>query len=291
LLRFVVEQPNSLRALLQERLPAWKPATLKRYLERGAVLVNGAPVRKATHALAAGDEVCIEERRPTALRATPQRGARMPIVHADPFVVVVDKPRGLLSVSEPPDEDKPSALSVLGGVLRRTGQRDDLFAVHRLDRDTSGLLLVARTKQAGAILVKRWREVEKVYAAVVEGILEPPAGTVDLPLLEDERSLDVRPAPKDPRARRAVTHYRTLKTGGGRTLVEVKIETGHKHQIRAHLKSLGHPIVGDPRYGSPGERMALHAWMLSFPHPGRDERLSFESPFPRSFEALLRGAP
>lgn len=291
--RFTVVRPSALGAFLGEQLPSWKKATLKRYLERGAVKVNGVVVQRASHALASGDEVEVEEHRPSALQGRTVGGGRagLRILYVDDAVIVVDKPVGLLSTSEPPDEDKPSVLSLVERELGRAGGQGRPWAVHRLDRETSGLLLVARTRAARDALVRRWQDVEKVYAAVVEGALDPPAGTVRAALLEDKRSLDVRVAEHDPKARRAVSHYRTLATGRRRSLVEVRLETGHKHQIRVHLASRGCPIVGDPRYGTAPRddvtRMALHAWRLSFPHPARDERLSFESRVPPSFDALV----
>lgn len=291
--RFVASGPSTLGAFLGEQLPSWKKATLKRYLERGAVKVNGTVVQRGSHALSAGDEVEVEEHRPSALQGRKVGGTRhgLRVLYADDDILVVDKPVGLLSTSEPPDEDKPSVLSLLAEELGRTGGRGRAYAVHRLDRETSGLLLVAKTRVARDELVRRWREVEKVYAAVVVGALSPAAGTIRASLLEDKRSLDVRVAEHDPKARRAVSHYRTLAEGKGRSLVEVRLETGHKHQIRVHLASRGCPIVGDPRYGHPPRgdvsRMALHAWRLSFPHPVRNERLRFESPVPSSFQTLI----
>lgn len=291
--RFTADRPSTLGAFLGERLPSWKKATLKRYLARGAVKVNGVVVQRGSHALAPGDEVDVEEHRPDALQGRQVRGARggLKVLYVDDSLIVVDKPAGLLSTSEPPDEDKPSVLSLLERELGRAGGHARPLAVHRLDRETSGLLLVARTRVARDLLMRRWGEVEKVYAAVVEGALDPPEGTVRVALLEDKKSLDVRVAEHHPKARRTVSHYQTLAHGNGRSLVEVRIETGHKHQIRVHLASKGCPILGDARYGAPPhgdvERMALHAWRLSFPHPVRDERLSFESPVPSSFERLV----
>lgn len=291
--RFPVERSGPLVAFLSERLPSWKKATLKRYLARGAVRVNGVVVQRGNHALVAGDEVEVEEHRPDALQGRKVGSARggLDVRYVDEQVIVVDKPVGLLSTSEPPDEDKPSVLSLLARELGRTGASARLFAVHRLDRETSGLLLVARTRAARNALVGRWSEVEKVYVAVVEGTLDPPEGTVRAALLEDKRSLDVRVAEHDAKARPTVSHYRTLARGKGRSLVEVRLETGHKHQIRVHLASRGCPIVGDPRYGAAPRgdvtRMALHARRLSFPHPSREERLSFESSVPSSFQVLV----
>ncbi|MFZ9887344.1 MAG: RluA family pseudouridine synthase [Myxococcota bacterium] len=278
--------------LLTEELSDWKKATLKLYVERGAVRVNGVVVQRAGHLVRAGDEVELGEHRPSALqgRQVGQR-AGLRILFVDDHIIVVEKPVGLLSTSEPPDEHKPSVLSLLERELGRSGEGGHPHAVHRLDRETSGVLLVARSRLARDQLVASWSQTEKTYVAVVEGSPSSPSGTIELPLLEDLRSLDVRVAEGDPRAKETRSHYRVLDRGPRRSLVEVKLDTGHKHQIRVHLCSLGCPIVGDPRYHprpTRGERLALHAASLAFPQPLRTEVLRFESEVPKVFHSLLR---
>lgn len=290
--RIRVSSEGPLLRLLGEELSDWKKATLKRYVERGAVRVNGVVVQRAGHVLHPGDEVELGEHRPSALQGR-QLGQRagLHVLFVDDHIIVVDKPAGLLSTSEPPDENKPSVLSLLERELGRSGEGGHPHAVHRLDRETSGVLLVARSRLARDHLVSSWSETEKTYVAVVEGCPAAPNGTIELPLLEDPRSLDVRIAAGDPKAKETRSHYRLLESCARRSLVEVKLDTGHKHQIRVHLRSLGCPIVGDARYHprpTRGERLALHAASLAFPHPLRSERLRFDSEVPKVFRALLR---
>jgi 23S rRNA pseudouridine1911/1915/1917 synthase len=157
--------------------------------------------------------------------------------------------------------------------------------VHRLDRETSGVLLFARTLATRDALQADWTGVRKVYLAVVEGRPSPPRGLVDQPLREDAR-LRVHAGPH-PRAKPARTRYATLRSARGRSLLEVELETGRRHQIRAHLAWLGHPVVGDPRYGSAAPRLGLHALRLELTHPGDGRRLVLEAPPPLGFLALL----
>jgi 23S rRNA pseudouridine1911/1915/1917 synthase len=153
--------------------------------------------------------------------------------------------------------------------------------VHRLDRETSGVLLFARTREACELVQERWSEARKTYLAVVEGRPLPDAGVIDEPLRED-RALNVHVG-RGPDAKPARTRYRTLELAAGRALLEVELDTGRRHQIRAHLAWLGHPVVGDDRYGTPAPRLGLHALRLELDHPRSRAALVLEAPAPRGF--------
>lgn len=279
---FAVEQASTLSELLAARLPSMKRTTIKDRLRDGCVLVNGVVVRRATTAVAPGD---IVELRREGERA-PEPG-RVPILHVDRELVVVDKPSGLLSVGAGRGGDK-TVLSLVGAQLKGG---DRLFPCHRLDQGTSGVLLLPRTPEVQRFFFEHWGETRKTYVALVEGPLRDESGTVRAPLYEDPRSLAV--SVRDvPDARDAVTHFRVLTRGARCTLVELDLETGRKHQIRVHLRHLGHPVLGDERYGdrSLAPRLCLHARELSFPHPRTGERMTFASPVPPLFAELLRRA-
>ena len=157
--------------------------------------------------------------------------------------------------------------------------------MHRLDRETSGILLFARSRAVQDEVQAAWKSVSKTYLAIVEGHPEPAEGVVDQPLWED-RSLSVRVGSRAD-SRDARTRYSTLEAGRSRTLLEVQLDTGRRHQIRVHLAWLGHPVVGDERYGGPGPRLGLHALRLGLTHPGDGRTLTLVAPPPESFSALL----
>ena len=212
------------------------------------------------------------------------------VVYEDKDILVVDKPVGLLAVSTP-WEKKLTAHAVLTEYIRKGcgRSRKQLFVVHRLDRDTSGLLIFAKCEEAMLRLKDRWKEFEKKYLAVVHGSLQKDSGVITTYLAED-RDLMMYSTRDSSRGKLAKTAYRVLKTTPRYSLLAVTLLTGRKNQIRVHLADIGHPIVGDTWYGKEGEnepRMALHAWSLSFKHPFTGKQLAFTSPVPSFFTKLV----
>jgi 23S rRNA pseudouridine1911/1915/1917 synthase len=209
------------------------------------------------------------------------RQAGIRIVHEDAELVVIDKPAGLLSVATGA-EKLDTAFARLNAAMAARGAGRP-FVVHRLDRETSGLLVFARSLAVRDRLQDDWGGVTKIYLALVEGEPRPFEGIVRN-FLTEQKNLRVRASTsRRPGAKEAVTHYRVVAARRGRTVVEVKLETGRKHQIRVHLAGLGCPVVGDPVYGSAtptAGRLCLHAWRLSFDHPATGDRIEFESPPP-----------
>lgn len=285
--RFTARQTTSLWSLLEDRLPSWKRSTLKERLRGGCVTRNGEVVRRHDAPVEAGDLVEVHDQSPCA--APPRLGLGLRWVHGDEWLVVIDKPAGLLSVSTEGESEK-TALHQVGLALSRGRPRSErVWPVHRIDRGTSGLLMIARSRDVREAMQADWHRVEKVYYAVVEGVPSPTAGTIRAPLRE-ARDYSVHIDWQAPEARPAITHYRTVRSTGERSLVEVHLETGRKHQIRVHLASLGTPLVGDERYGAKPHaigRPALHALRLRFPHPVTGTWHAYESPFPRALAALV----
>ena len=280
-----VREAAGLLAFLHEQLRDWSRKTVKQRLQAGCVRVNGVPVARHDHALAAGDVVEVSAAAPRPEPAPPE----LAILHADRDLVAVDKPAGLLAVGTR-QETRRHALAILRRQLARRGSDVRLWPVHRIDRDTSGVLLFATSRAAREAVMARWGEAEKTYLAIVAGVPFPARGTIDQPLRPDGEEYRMHVG-AHPDAKPAVTHYETERAAGGRALVRVRLETGRQHQIRAHLAWLGCPVVGDPRYGTAGERLGLHALSLKIVHPRTGAALGFEVPAPADFWALLPAAP
>jgi 23S rRNA pseudouridine1911/1915/1917 synthase len=270
-------------------------------IERGKVFLNGqeATVAHAAARLATGDRVCVWMDRPGSAKARPRphQVADIVVVYEDEALFVVDKPPRLLAV---PLERKANASSVfdqLADHLRSRGNRKPLV-VHRIDRDTSGLVVFAKTARAQDALKEQFkrREPERVYLAVVYGVPSPAEGVWRDHLVWDTKALIQKEThPRDPRATEAISEYRVLETFGAASLVEIRLRTGRRNQIRIQARLRGHTLVGEKRYvygpeeirTIPFERQALHAFRLSFLHPVDGRRLTFEAPLPADFEALL----
>jgi tRNA pseudouridine32 synthase/23S rRNA pseudouridine746 synthase/23S rRNA pseudouridine1911/1915/1917 synthase len=212
------------------------------------------------------------------------------ILHEDRDLLVVDKPAGLLTVATD-KESARTAYFVLTDYVRKgvAKSRNRVFIVHRLDRETSGLLVFAKSEAAKRTLQDDWESTRKRYLAVVHGRMEKDAGTIENYLAES--GPDKVYATADPRnGKLARTDYRTLKRTKAMSLLEVEIPTGRKHQIRVHLAGIGHPIAGDKKYGKPGDtakRLALHARTLAFNHPHSGKPVAFEAPVPEVFTTLV----
>jgi len=268
----------------------------KRAIEEGLVRVGGRVVSKPGWPLKAGAsvEAILPDPVPPAVT-----GEEIPlsIVHEDDDIVVVDKPAGLV-VHPGHGNTRGTLVHALvgrGTPLAPAGGELRPGIVHRLDKDTSGLLVVAKTDRAHRALAAAFaaRRVEKTYLALVAKTVRPASGRIDAAIGRSPRDR-TKMAVRVPRARPATTIYRTLETLGGHTLLEIDLVTGRTHQIRVHLASKGNPVIGDDRYGrgKPGRaasfpRLALHAARLSFTHPVTGETLSLASPLPRDFEELL----
>jgi 23S rRNA pseudouridine1911/1915/1917 synthase len=269
-------------------------------LERGKVLVNGVDqvARDGSRRLAAGDVVRVWQDRPGSARRPLGTigGSDLRIVYEDASLLVLNKPAGLLAV---PLDARPDAASVYDRIedrLRSHGKKP--FIVHRIDRDTSGLVVFARDAQAQAALKAQFRrrEPERVYWAVVHGHPDPPEGTWRDYLVWDEgASIQKSSHARDPRAQEAISDYRVLETFDAASLLEVRLQTGKRNQIRIQAGLRGYALVGERRYvfgpdreaRIPFPRQALHAHRLSFLHPDDERVLRFEAPLPGDMRKLL----
>ena len=266
-------------------------AAAQKLIDAGRVTVDGAP-RAKRHAVAAGQRVRVEDApEPVVEAVTP---ADYAVAYEDEHVLVVDKPAGVVVHPGRGNAQGTLAQALVGRVA---GGPDAWRAgiVHRLDRDTSGLLVTARTEPAWSELKEmiRRREVTREYLALVEGRPPARAGTIDAPLGRDRR-VRTRISSDTDEPREAVTHFEVERALARTTLLRVRLETGRTHQIRAHLKAIGHPVAGDPEYGTPGRlgltRQFLHAARLAFVHPVTGAPVEVRSPLPADLAAALERA-
>ncbi len=259
--------------------------TLRQILQYDRVRVNGEIEKDARLILQHGDLVDVTEK---SIR--PPLPPELTLLHEDAEVIVVIKANGLLTVATE-REREATAQAYLNDYLK-SKREGRIHVVHRLDRETSGVLVFAKNFAAREALKEQFAEhsVDRMYVAIVEGSLQPPAGTFRSNLLErpDLRMMSVDAHPD---AKAAVTHYRTAAANGRYSMLEVTLETGRKNQIRAHLSEAGHPVIGDQLYGSsvnPIGRLGLHAKLLGFAHPTTSMRMQFVAPLPRTFRDILR---
>ena len=262
-------------------------------MEQGLCLVDGRAEAKAGTKARPGQQVVLTV--PAPKPAVPQaEDIPLEILYQDEDLAVVVKPCGMVVHPAAGNEDGTlvnallhhlDSLGGIGGELRPG-------IVHRLDKDTSGLLLVAKNDAAQLALSRQLqdRQMEKHYRALVDGLMKEPSGRVEAPIARSKK--DRKKMAVDPEGREAVTEWTVLAEGRGVTLLDVHILTGRTHQIRVHMKHLGHPVCGDPIYGSPRgakvPRLMLHAWSLAFTHPRTGERMTFTAELPEAFLAGLR---
>lgn len=285
-----------LDSFLHERLPQFSRSRLQGWIKEGRVLVNGV-AGKPSSLLRGTETVDLEPAALPALRAEAE-DLPLPVVYQDNDVVVVDKPAGMVVHAGAGHHSGTLVNALLHqfGSLSSCGDELRPGIVHRIDRETSGLLVVARNETAHQSLARQFhdRTVEKTYLALVHGTMKRSEGTVDAPITRDPVRR-TRMTCSLGTGRHAVTRYRVLEELGRFSLLQVKIETGRTHQIRVHMSSLRHPIVGDRLYGAPAavldlapfERFFLHAHQLCFDSPSMGKRLCFESAVPAQFAELV----
>ena len=287
LLTFKVAQEALLIEFLMDKMHGISRNRAKALISNRVVLVNNAITTHPLTELKAGQVVQVDRSK----RKMAFHSNELDIVYEDPYLLIIDKHPGLLSMSN--NSRQQTVQTVLNRYLEKGGGRNTSHLVHRLDRDTSGLMVYAKDVQTQQSLVRGWQELvtDRRYIALVEGELENPRGVVKSWLTEDKRFV-THSSPVDNGGKFAVTHYNVLASSNGYSLVECELETGRKNQIRVHMADLGHPVVGDHKYGSdndPIRRLGLHAYMLCFTHPVTGKHMRFETPVPVLFEKCLNG--
>lgn len=279
--------PSALKAFILSAWPDLSGNRVNGLLHRGQVKLRGEVTTQFDAPVNEGDAVAINFTRPYTVLRHP----RLQLVYEDDYVVVVNKGYGLLSVSRGAAKPETTAYNIVKNYLKECDSRQKVFIVHRLDRDTSGLMMFAKTPEAKEAMQHNWNNMvlERKYVAVVEGNVENDEGVIRSYL--GETSAHEVFSTQDPQqGKLAVTRYKVLARGQGRSLVEYSLDTGRKNQIRVHSRELGHPIVGDRRYGasqSPIGRLCLHARTLRFVHPQSRNDMNFQLPVPAKFLKLV----
>lgn len=270
--------------VLASMFPDSSRTTLRQMLQARRVRVNGEAEIDAKREVGGDDEVRVLSRS-EAVTLPPE----LTLLHEDDDILVVIKANGLLTVATAREQEN-TAQALLNEYLRQKGG-GRIHVVHRLDRETSGVLVFAKNFKAREILKEKFaaHDIDRVYIAIVEGKMQPPSGTIESNLLE-RPNLRMESVKRHPEAKLSITHYRTAQFSGSYSMLEVTLETGRKNQIRAHLSEKGHPIVGDHFYGSkinPLNRLGLHANLLGFEHPTTGKRMRFTAPIPKVFADLF----
>lgn len=256
-------------------LSASKRSRVKALLQSGRAHVNGVSVTRHDHPVGPGDRLELRDE-----PAPPPRKLPFPILYEDAQLIAIDKPNGLLTVGT-----KHEKVETAYGLVNRAlaASRERAFVVHRLDRYTSGVLLLAKSVAAQNKIRDAWTAAQKTYHALVEGAPRPPRRHLVHYLREDERLMVHAQEAASRDAKRAALSFETERASGEWTLLRIALETGRKNQIRAQLAAIGHPVAGDAKYGAktdPLGRLCLHASSLSIPHPVTGQRIRFDAPMP-----------
>lgn len=284
--RFQVLEPEALLLFLIGRMPEQSRNKIKSLLTYGQVLVDGKVVKQFDHLLQEGQEVTIN----WSLERGHKADEALKILYEDGELIVVEKPAGILTIATEKEKEQ-TLYHQLMNYVQRTNSKNRVYIVHRLDQDTSGLLLFAKNEEIKKILQNGWKEliVERAYLAIVEGQVRKKEGVLKSWLLETKTKL-MYSSTKPGEGLEAITHYKVLQSSGKYSLLEIHLETGRKNQIRVHMKDIGHSIIGDKKYGSnanPIGRLALHAQVLSFYHPVTKALMRFETETPQEFSKLF----
>ena len=286
-----VEQTATLLDFIQSKMGGMAKTSVKQLLSQRRVTVNGVVQTRHDTPLNSGDTVVISSGRGNIQLNHP----KLRIVFEDDHLIVVEKQVGLLTVPTFPGSTETTAFSILKAYVRRQNPRAGVYTVHRLDRETSGLLVFAKSPKLQHYMRTYWRQLvtKRTYVAVAEGLFEQKEGKITTWLTEDKRNAMVYSSPVDDGGDIAITNYKVIRENAEKDLsmVELNLETGRTNQIRVHLASKGHPVSGDRKYGhgnefSPADRLCLHARVLEFIHPATEQTVHFETPVPKEFNRI-----
>ena len=293
-----VEADMELLPFLLSKMGGMTRTSIKQLLGQRRVTVNGAIQTRHDVPVHQGDTVTISSGRGNGELHHP----KLSIVYEDEWLIVVEKKVGLLTVPTYPGSTETTAFSILKNYVKHQDVHNGIYVVHRLDRETSGLLVFAKTPELQEYMRTYWRQLvtKRTYVALVEGILDKKSGKITTWLTEDKRNAVVYSSPTDDGGQMAVTNYKVLKELPAESdndiplsLIELNLETGRTNQIRVHMQSIGHPVIGDRKYGhgneySPVDRLCLHARILEFIHPATEQKVHFETPVPKEFLRVFR---
>lgn len=279
---FTVQQPKELLPFLLEHLSNLSRNSVKSVLARGQIMVNEQKETAYNYPLQPGQTVSYHMEKVAEL--PPLVG--LTILHEDEDILVIHKEAGLLSIASA-QEKEWTAYRQLTAYVRAKHPGNRIFVVHRLDRDTSGVMMFAKSEKIKQTLQNSWQEIvqERTYIALVEGEITKTEGTISS-WLKESSTFKVYSSPYSNGGQHAVTHYKVLQGNRGFSLLEVHLETGRKNQIRVHMQDIGHPVTGDKKYGAktnPLGRLGLHAKVLAFLHPTKGNLIRIESEIPQAF--------
>lgn len=267
--------------LMEFLLQYEKKTTVKQYLNHQCILVNDKMVSQYNYPLLVGDKVTIQRK----------KSSNLDILYEDDEIIVINKPSGLLTIADEREKQK-TAYHYVREYLKKKDKYTRIFIVHRLDRDTSGVLLFAKNEELKQLLQNNWNQIVKKrgYIALVEGKVKPEKATIQTYLSETK----TRQVYVSKTGKLAISHYQVIKTYPNCTMIEVFLDTGRKNQIRVHMQSIHHPVLGDKKYGAktnPLHRLALHSHVLSFKHPKTKQVMTFSSPIPKEFYRFDKKQP
>lgn len=267
--------------LMEFLLQYEKKTTVKQYLNHQCIYVNDNIVSQYNYPLLVGDKVKIQRK----------KQSNLDILYEDDEIIVINKPSGLLTIADEREKQK-TAYHEVRKYLKKKDKYARVFIVHRLDRDTSGVVLFAKNEEIKQLLQNNWNQIVKKrgYIALVEGKVKPEKATIQT-YLSETRTHQVYVSKT---GKLAISHYQVIKTYPNCTMIEVFLDTGRKNQIRVHMQSIHHPVLGDKKYGAktnPLHRLALHSHVLSLKHPKTKQVMTFSSPIPNEFYRFDKKQP
>lgn len=278
MMKYKVNEPIILRTFLEQKLDTTSKKKIKSYLAHGNVFVNEEVQTRYDTPLLIGDIVEIK-----SYGSFPQKNSELKILYEDKELIVVDKPSGLLTIANETEAEN-TMYHMVREYIKKKNKNGKVFIVHRLDRDTSGVLMFAKNEKIKKMLQENWNQLvmERGYVALVEGKISKKNGRIHT-WLKESSSYKVYITKNKKEGKEAITDYKVLKIKDGYSVVEIDLKTGRKNQIRVHFSSLGHPVVGDKKYDAetnPIHRLGLHANKLTIVHPITKKKMTFISEVP-----------
>lgn len=282
---YIIKEPCELLEFLLKTFSSQSRNSVKSLLSSHKVSVNGAPVSQYNFELVPKDVVYISN---SVIRKKSR--SNLPIIYEDDELIVINKPSGLLSVAS--DNEKSStAYRMVADYVQQKDKHNRIFIVHRIDEDTSGVLMFAKNSKIQEALQDKWNDIvsKRGYYAIVEGKMDKKEDTIKSYLKKNSQNM-MYSSKKAGDGQLAITHYKVIRESHGFSLLDVNIDTGRKNQIRVHLGEKGHYIIGDDKYGNPSnplKRLGLHAYALEFKHPLTGKKMKFTAPMPKEFSLLM----